>query len=72
MTALAGSTLAATKPATSNVDNAIESFILISMSELQHSLSDLRSGQFARVMVERNWRLTGIQAVGLIQIKGGG
>ena len=34
MTALAGSTLAAT-PATSSVDKAIESFILISMSEAQ-------------------------------------
>jgi hypothetical protein len=42
MTALAGSTLAVTKPATSSADKAIESFILIlHLRSARHSLSEL-------------------------------
>jgi hypothetical protein len=62
-TALAGSVVAAMKPAISNADNAIESFMMVSLGET------LQTQSFQGTIWSSTARLTGASSAGLIQIK---
>src|SRR6476660_1006296 len=67
--ALAGSVVAAKKPATSNADNAIESFMLFSLYQRLQMISERPALRFSPLLSAME-RLTTASPAGLIQIKG--
>jgi hypothetical protein len=67
--ALAGSVVAVMKPATSNADNAIESFMLFSLYQRLQMIPERPALRCSPLMSAME-RLTTASPAGLIQIKG--